>query len=274
MPNGEQGLDYSVDDAPLGFLALERALGRRGTRSTRSREDANSITALIEAWFRSFRPQFAAALGDFPGLTQVDRALNELRARLGSQFDIADLRARLRFIARTIQRDVLPAYDAARWTTAATPPAGGAGADVESPIAARLEQLSADLAASYRQVRRDLADQSRESFLGPAGEIREVMRAAIHLLAPDDDVRSQSWYRGHEGRPTQAERVRFIVQQRSGGGSEAPFEASEIVDTKVGYLGRTLYTRASRAFHAGAQREEVDLVLGYVDAVLNEILPA
>ena len=34
-----------------------------------------------------------------------------------------------------------------------------------------------------------------------------------------------------------------------------------------------LYTRASGAFHAGTLRAEVDRIVGYVEAVLNEILP-
>jgi hypothetical protein len=34
-----------------------------------------------------------------------------------------------------------------------------------------------------------------------------------------------------------------------------------------------LYSRTSGAFHAGTQREELDRIVGYVEAVLNEILP-
>jgi hypothetical protein len=269
MPNGDEAAEYSVDDASRVFSSLERALGRRRTRTTRSREDANALRALFEAWFRTYRPLFVAALGEFPAIDAVDRDIRELRAQAGSQVMIAELRATLRRIARAIDREILPAYDAARWTSAAGPQT--AGADTSSPLIERLERLSPDLATSYLQVQTDLADGSRRSFLGPAGEIREVMRAVIHVLAPDDEVRSRPWYRGHEGNPTQAERVRYILEERAGG--DAPIEAAEVVDTKVARLGRLLYTRASRAFHVGAQRDEVDRIIGYVDAVLNEILP-
>lgn len=98
------------------------------------------------------------------------------------------------------------------------------------------------------------------------------MRATIHLLAPDDDVKSQTWFKGDEdGKPTQAERIRFIVQSKSG--ADAAIGTGGVVDTKVGRLGRQLYQRASKGFHAGAQREEVQKIAGWVEAVLNEILP-
>jgi hypothetical protein len=119
----------------------------------------------------------------------------------------------------------------------------------------------------------DIADTTRATYIGPAGELREVMRGAIQLLASDQDVQAQSWYVGHQGRPTQAERIRYIVQERSGGGDEAPIEAADVVETKVGRLGRTLCSRTSRALHAGTQRDELDRIVAYVEAVLNEILP-
>lgn len=269
MPNGDAHGGYSLDEASQAFLSLERALSRRTARSTRSREDANAVRALIEAWFRTYRPRVAETLGEFPAIETVDRHLRELLARAGSRMIISDLRRTLRAVARTIDRDIVPAYDAARWTNAAAPPATAARPTLDG----RLERLSPDLAASYRQVHDDLADATRETFLGPAGEIREVMRAVIHLLAPDEEVQAQDWYVGHDGRPTQAERIRYIVQQRSEG-EASPIEAADVVDTKVGRLGRVLYARASRALHVGTQRDELNRIVTYVEAVLNEILPA
>ena len=268
MPNGDPQAGYSLDDASEAFRSLERSLSRRTARTTRSQEDARAVRALFEAWFRTYRPQVAAVLGDFPAVEVVDRRLRELRSRLGTQIPIADLRGELRAIGRAIDREIVPAYEAARWTDAAAQPVTAA----PGSLAIRLERLSPDLAVSYGQVQVDMADPNRETFLGPAGEIREVMRAVIHLLAPDEEVQSQTWYVGVDDRPTQAERIRYIVQQQSAG-EASPVEAADIVETKVGRLGRVLYSRASRAFHVGTQREELDRIVGYVDAVLNEILP-
>ena len=150
--------------------------------------------------------------------------------------------------------------------------ASGTPPSVDSDLLRRLDALDPNLAASYTQVHRDFVDDTRLSFLGPAGEIREVMRAVIHRLAPTDDVQEQTWYVGRDDKPTQAERIRFILESRSRAEKSAT-DAAGMVDDRVGKLGRTLYTRASRAFHAGTQREEVSKIVGYVEAVLNEVLP-
>jgi len=276
MPNGDHDAGLSVDDAPSGFHSLERRLGRRSTRTTRSREDANAIRALGETWFRVYRPTLVAVLGELGLIENFDRQLRDLLGRVGTQMVIADVRTQLRALARFLERQILPAYEAARWSEAAQ--AQQAVEHVEQPsgaratIAERLELISPDLAASYRQVHADLAQPLRSTYLGPAGEIREVMRAAIHLLAPDEDVAAQEWYEGHNGRPTQTERVRFILEQRNQS-EQSPGEAAEIVEQKVAQLGRRLYGRASAAFHAGTQRDEVDRIIVWVEAVLNEILP-
>lgn len=273
MASGQTAVGASLDEAAAAFLSLDRALGRRTAQTTRSREDANSIRALIEAWFRTYRATAAETLGQYPAVEAVDRELRDLRSRVGSQLVIADVRRRLRLVARTIEREIIPAFEAARWTNAAAPPTTAVRVGVRD----RLEQLSPDLAASYVQVHADLADKQRSTFLGPAGEIREVMRAVIHLLAPDEEVQAQNWFVGEQGRPTQAERIRYSVQQRAAGepgpGEAAPVEAADVVETKVGRLGRVLYGRASRALHAGLQRDELERIVGYVEAVLNEVLP-
>jgi integrase len=149
---------------------------------------------------------------------------------------------------------------------------GAVRSSVNSVLLRRLEAISPQLAASYTQVHLDLADEARVSFLGPAGEIREVMRGAMTHLAPDDDVRAHSWYVGHEGRPTQVERIRHILESRPAAAGTAT-HAAEIADEKTAKLGRALYGRASRALHAGTQREEVVKIVFNVEAVLIEILP-
>jgi hypothetical protein len=169
-------------------------------------------------------------------------------------------------MARGVEREIIPAYDAAQWTDAATVPVAAA----PQRLLARLERLSPELAASYQQVHRDL-NADRVTFIGPAGEIREVLRAAIHHLAPDADVQQQPWFERGSEPPYQSERIRYIVQQRSS--PDAPSEAADLVDERVGRLGRTLYGRTSSAFHTTVQREELMRIVGYVDAILNEILP-
>lgn len=153
-----------------------------------------------------------------------------------------------------------------------TRPAAPGSLAGNDPLVARLEALDPDLARSYRQALTDLEDSNRLSFLGPAGEIREVMRGVMHKLAPDRKVKKQKWFVGEKnGNPTQAERIRFIVQ--GGDNWKSANSTAETVEEKVGRLGRSLYGRASKAFHAGTQRREVEKILGYVRALLDEMLP-
>lgn len=270
MSNGIEEPSGSLDDAAQGFVAFEKDLKRRGAKTTRSREDANTLKAVISAWFEVYYPAILRTVGDLASIEEVNRELRDLRAEAGGRMNIADIRQRLRAVVRKIDKEILPSYDAARWTTAVT--VDRPASEVRETLAARLQELSPELSASYAQVHTDLADQTRTSYLGPAGEIREVMRGAMHLLAPDDDVKAEVWFVGYDGRPTQAERIRYIVQSKAG--EESTVGTAEVVDEKVGRLGRLLYKRASKSFHAGTQREEVRKIVGWVEAVLNEILPA
>jgi len=100
------------------------------------------------------------------------------------------------------------------------------------------------------------------------------MRSAIHLMAPDEDVRARSWYVGDaNGRPTQAERIRFIAEQRTGRRERQTEDADDFVDRSLGAMGRSLYTRASRAFHAGTEQSEVRRIANYIVLVLDDLLP-
>jgi hypothetical protein len=143
-------------------------------------------------------------------------------------------------------------------------------------IVSRLRTQSPRLADSLEQVMADIADKKRRTYVGPAGEAREVMRAAIQLFAPDEDVRRQSWFKGVEQgdhvNPTQGERLRYAVQQRGGDYRHAT-ESVDTIDEKIGRLGRNVYQRASSAFHSENQRQEVRKLAGWVFAVLDEVLP-
>src|SRR6266567_5444162 len=99
-------------------------------------------------------------------------------------------------------------------------PARGPLSGRDADILNRLRRSSPMLADSLEQALKDMNDQTRLSYVGPAGEIREVMRATVQLFAPDEDVRKQPWFvgieQGGKRNPTQAERTRYAVQLRGG----------------------------------------------------------
>ncbi len=132
------------------------------------------------------------------------------------------------------------------------------------------------LADSLEQALKDMNDQTRLSYVGPAGEIREVMRATVQLFAPDEDVRKQPWFvgieQGGKRNPTQAERTRYAVQLR-GGHRDQVKGVDDLTDQLVAQIGRQTYTIGSNALHTGAVQAKVRRLTGWVFALLDEVLP-
>jgi hypothetical protein len=155
-------------------------------------------------------------------------------------------------------------------------PSRGPLSSREAGILARLRRQSPALAYSLEQALRDLNDQTRLSYLGPAGEVREVMRATVQTLAPDNAIEKQPWYvgieQGGKRNPTQAERIRYAVQQQ-GGDKDQVRGVDELVDQLVGQIGRQTYSAGSSALHAGTIQTKVRKLAGWVFAVLDEVLP-
>ena len=155
-------------------------------------------------------------------------------------------------------------------------PARGPLSGREASILARLRKLSGPLADSMEQALRDMNDHTRLSYLGPAGEVREVMRAAVQHLAPDNEVRRQPWFngipQGGKINPSQAERTRYAVQQRRGSREQIE-DVDALIDQLVGQIGRRTYTIGSGKFHAGAEQTDVLKLAGWIWAVLDEVLP-
>jgi len=155
-------------------------------------------------------------------------------------------------------------------------PARGPLSGEHAAILVRLRRLSTKLADGLEQSLVDLNDGTRLTYVGPAGEAREVLRAAVQLLAADDEIRKQSWFQGiKQGsrlNPSQAERTRYAVQQRRGRYEQAA-EVSELIDERIGRLARLVYQRASAAFHASDQQQELRRLVGYVFVLLDEVLP-
>lgn len=155
-------------------------------------------------------------------------------------------------------------------------PARGPLSGRELHILERLRRLSGPLADSLEQALRDLNDHTRLSYIGPAGEVREVLRAAAQLLAPDEEVRKQPWFvgikQGAKVNPSQAERIRYAVQAR-GGNREQSRDIDELIDQLVAQVGRQTYSSGSAALHAGTVQEKVRKLTGWVFAVLDELLP-
>ncbi|MBB5397510.1 hypothetical protein [Mucilaginibacter sp. AK015] len=138
-----------------------------------------------------------------------------------------------------------------------------------------LSKLSESLSTSYLQVKVDLDDDSRISWAGTAHEIREIVSHILRLLAPDETVTNQPWYKeeGNANGPTQKQRVKLILQNQSAGSKQK--EVIELVvnmENLIGSLVRATYSRASDAAHRLKGRKEAKRLIKYFEAFANDLL--
>jgi hypothetical protein len=138
-----------------------------------------------------------------------------------------------------------------------------------------LLELAEPLAKSYAQVKIDLLDTNRVSWAGTAHEIREVLSTMLRVLAPDDLVISQSWYRQDPktNGPTQKQRVKKILLDHHSGSKEKDVvEQVSKLDDMIADLVRATYSRASDAAHRLKVRKEVSRIVKYFDVFALDLL--
>jgi hypothetical protein len=138
-----------------------------------------------------------------------------------------------------------------------------------------LLQISEPLANSYAQAKEDLEDTNRLSWAGTAHEIREVLSTMLRLLAPDDSVKSRSWYKQEPNTsgPTHKQRVRYILQERNAGSKELKVtEKISLLDEMIEELVRDTYSRASDAAHRYKPRDEVKRIVDYFEVFAKDLL--
>jgi len=147
----------------------------------------------------------------------------------------------------------------------------GARTAGDPEILGALGQITEALAACYRQALRDIAQPDRESFVGPAAALRELLSFVLRDLAPDAALSNEPWFKAetNDGRPTRAQRVRYIMKKRAGISNEKVNRALEGLDRIV----CDTYDRASRATHLGqGGRTEIATLADYVHGILRDLL--
>ncbi len=140
-----------------------------------------------------------------------------------------------------------------------------------------LDNLLPSAAQSYRQGLHDLNSGAvRFSYRGVACELREALRETLDLLAAEEDVIKQSWFKLEPNckGPTMKQKVRFILSLR--GNSKAQRALAEksvdLVENLCGEIARAVYDRASISTHVQTTKQEVQQMKRYLDAVLFDIL--
>lgn len=143
---------------------------------------------------------------------------------------------------------------------------------IDPELVDALQTIGEQLAACYRQAFRDIEQLDRESFVGPAAALRELVTAVLKHRAPDAEVAAQAGFKpeADHGRPSRAQRVRYILSTRASGVStESIDRALEGLDAIV----RDTYDRASKATHLGETgRKEIVTLATYVRGILRDLL--
>lgn len=138
------------------------------------------------------------------------------------------------------------------------------------------------MAEGYEQACADIEDAKRISYRGPAAELRELLTGVLHKLAPNEDVEATDWYKEarrsgvrKESAPTRAERTKYILRSRMKGSAVTDTAETHMVSVegRLGDVVNATYKRGAAVTHLGGERDELQNLLPYVNALLRELLP-
>ncbi len=160
--------------------------------------------------------------------------------------------------------------------TAQTAKSSGRKTATDQLIIDTLRELCPSAAAAYAQAMVDLAIGSRESWRGPAADMREALRETLDSMAPDVEVKASPGFKLEKDThgPTMKQKVRYILKKRemASGAMAAPEKAVEGIEDIVGGVLRSVYQRSSLSTHTATSKEEVLRVHAWVRLVFCDLL--
>ncbi len=143
-------------------------------------------------------------------------------------------------------------------------------------IVTSLNDVCPSASLAYQQALIDFSRGDRMSWRGPATDLREALREALDVLAPDSQVLASPGFKleGDAKRPTMRQKVRHVLKSRGtpSGAMETPESAVTGIEDLVGGLTRSVYTRSSVSTHTATTQAEASRVLAWVRLVLCELL--
>jgi predicted pPIWI-associating nuclease len=160
--------------------------------------------------------------------------------------------------------------------TAATEKSAGRRTATDQLIIDTLREVCPSAASAYSQAMTDLSADNRESWRGPAADMRESLRETLDSMAPDDEVKAVPNFKLEKDThgPTMKQKVRYILKKRemAHGAMAAPEKAVEGIEDIVGGIMRSVYNRSSLSAHTATDRNEVLRVHAWVRLVFCDLL--
>ena len=175
----------------------------------------------------------------------------------------------------TTAKQLLVKLEGATLTSASTKSAGRRTA-TDQLIIETLRDVCPSAAGAYSQVLIDLGADKRESWRGPATDLREALRETLDVLAPDEGVTKEPGFKLEKDahRPTMKQKVRYILKKRETphGAMAAPESAVQGIEDILGGILRSVYNRTSISTHTATDKKEVVRVHAWVRLVMCDLL--
>lgn len=175
----------------------------------------------------------------------------------------------------TMAKQLLVKLEGAALVSAATKSAGRHTA-TDQLIIETLRDICPSAAAAYSQALMDLGAEKRESWRGPATDLREALRETLDVLAPDNEITIEPGFKLEKDahRPTMKQKVRYILKKRETphGAMAAPESAVQGIEEILGGITRSVYNRTSISTHTATDKKEVVRVHAWVRLVMCDLL--
>jgi hypothetical protein len=158
----------------------------------------------------------------------------------------------------------------------ATAKSAGRRTTTDQLIIETLREVCPSAAAAYSQALVDLGTDERESWRGPATDLREALRETLDVLAPDDEITNEPGFKLEKDahRPTMKQKVRYILKKRETphGAMATPESAVQGIEEILGGITRSVYNRTSISTHTATDKKEVVRVHAWVRLVMCDLL--
>ncbi len=244
---------------------LRRALKSGPGVQIQANSDCEKIRTLCTSYFAT-----RSELADVEDALAADGIFKELHSAARGKPSRTKVVNRL-----ATAKQLLVKLEGAALTSAAAKSAGRLTA-TDQLIIDTLRDVCPSAAAAYSQALADLGSNNRESWRGPATDLREALRETLDLLAPDNEVTKESGFKLEKDahRPTMKQKVRYILKKRGTphGAMAAPESAVLGIEDIVGGITRSVYNRTSISTHTATDKKEVVRVHAWVRLVLCDLL--